>query len=398
MPLSLVIHGHIKVVAPAALFFTCLYLLASRRAVRADFRRAWPVMACAGLTIVFAIANALGHGLGASALDGAGHVLLYLVVAAVFAGAIDMRIAWTGFSLTAIGFGVVCIVQHFGYGIDRAYSINGGASTSIEFATLMLGLALMALVQLLRARPGRLGWCLHGAAVVLGTYGALLTQSRGPLVAFVPVVLALLLLRAVHSGRWRESLGALAIFAVGGAVAMASLHGATLQRFTAIDQQVAVASTGEVNGSVSARLEMWRTATRAMTDYPLAGLGIDRFQAYLHAEVAAGRTDPAVAQYNNPHNMYLGAAAAGGVPGLLILLAMFLVPLVFFARHTLARDTATATAAWSGLAIVVLYMLCALTDSVFYRVMTQSFYYLLVLGLAIAVAHRSRANEAPPVG
>src|SRR5699024_45024 len=99
-------------------------------------------------------------------------------------------------------------------------------------------------------------------------------------------------------------------------------------------------------------------------------------------------TDPAVARYNNPHNMYLSAAAEGGIPGLLVLLAMFAAPVVFFLRRARDPDHATATAAWAGLAIALLYPLCAVTDSVFYRVMSQSFYFFPVLGLAVFVGTR----------
>ncbi|HEX7338927.1 MAG TPA: O-antigen ligase family protein [Rhodanobacteraceae bacterium] len=398
VPLSLVIHSRLKIIPPALLFLLGLYLIATRRDVRRAYRLAWPVTAAAALSVLYAIANTLGHGLGASALGVADHVLLYLAVAAVFVDGINWRWLWIGFSLTAIGLGVFCIVQHFGYGVARAYSTNGGASTSIEFATVMLGLAVTALVQLLRAQPGKPLALLHGAAVALGIYGALLTQSRGPLLAFIPVFLGLLVLKGCTSRHWRWCLGALAIFVIGGAVAVASMHGATLKRFAVISQQVTEADAGQVDTSVGARLEMWRTATRAFVEHPLAGLGIDRFQAYVHAEIAAGRSDPSIAHYNNPHDMYLGAAAAGGVPGLLVLLIWFIAPLIYFARHVRAHDARVATAAWSGLAIGVLYMLCAVTDSVFYRVMSQSFYCLLILGLALAVAHARQTRHAGHVG
>lgn len=398
LPLSLALDGYAEAVAPTILFLVGLYFLAAHATVRLAYRRAWPVMACAVLIIAWAIANTLAHGLGASALDGAAHILLYLVIAAVFAARLDTRILWAGFSLTAIGFGMACIVQHFGQGIDRAYSLDGGASTSIEFATLMLGLALTSLVQLLRVRMGWAGRCLHGAALLLGAYGGLLTQSRGPLVAFALALIGLLALKSILSRRWRWCLGGVAAFVVAAAIGMTSLHGATLKRFTAIDQQIAVANTGQVDGSVSARVGMWRTAIRALSERPLVGVGIGRFKAYMDAEIAAGRTDPAVARYNNPHDMYLGAAAAGGMPGLLVLLAMFLVPLGFFARGVIAGRGTTSAADWAGLAIVVLYMLCAVTDSVFYRIMTQSFYYMLVLGLAVLAAHERAANESRSIG
>ena len=45
---------------------------------------------------------------------------------------------------------------------------------------------------------------------------------------------------------------------------------------------------------------------------------------------------------------------------------------------------------------LLLYVLCALTDSVFYRVMPQSFYFFLVLGLAVLVGRR--VGGAPSAG
>lgn len=388
VPLSLVIHGPIKVAIPAILFLCGLFLLAARRDVRHACARAWPVFAAAGLMLAFAVANTIGHGLDWSALDGPGHILLYMVVAAMFGMVANMRIVWCGFSLTAAAFGVLCIVQHFGWNAGRAYSFNGNMSTAIEFATLLLGLALTSLVQLLRARLNRWEWCIHGVGLALGAYGALLTQSRGPLLAFVPVFLGFLLLYARRHGHWRRALIWLGAFVLGAIVAIASMQGAVIQRFLAIQQQVDEARTGNVNGSVSERLEMWRTATRGFAEHPWAGIGIEQFKAYTHEEVAAGRTSQVVAKYNNPHNMYLGAAVEGGVPGLLILLLMFIAPTIFFWRHAGDGDTDIAAAAWAGLGINVLYILCSVTDSVFYRIMSQSFYYFPVLGLAVFIAWR----------
>src|SRR5699024_1853709 len=159
--------------------------------------------------------------------------------------------------------------------------------------TVMLGLALLALVQLLRARRGAVESLVHGAGVALGMYGALLTQSRGPLLALVPVLLGLLILYARTSGHWWRSLGLRVVFVVGGLCATASVQGGVMQRFSAIGQQIDVARAGEVDGSLSARMEMWRTAARALVDHPWTGVGMDGFQGFMRAEVAAGRTDPA---------------------------------------------------------------------------------------------------------
>jgi len=80
---------------------------------------------------------------------------------------------------------------------------------------------------------------------------------------------------------------------------------------------------------------------------------------------------------------------------LLVLLAVFLVPLRFFGRHVRDPDDEIALPAAIGVALIGLYMLCAVTDAVFYRVMTQSFYFFLVLGLALRIGRlRQRPDPA----
>ncbi|MCX7513238.1 O-antigen ligase family protein [Frateuria hangzhouensis] len=393
LPLSFSIELDIKALPAALLFFSGLALL-WRAPVRQAYRAAAGVIGASLLLLAVDLANVLWHGLGWRPLDHAAHVLLYLVVAAVFARQLCMTVVWVGFSLTAIGLGAVCLAQHYVLGIDRAYGLNGGGSSAIECATLLLGLALLALVRLLHERPWSWRWWLHGVGMALGMYGALLTQSRGPLLAFVPAFLLVLLVQARRSGRWRWSLALGAAVCLGGVVATVSLHGAMLGRFTTIQKEVAGFDQGDPDGSIGERLEMWRTALSAFAAHPLDGIGIDQYAAYAQAEIGAGRSDPSIARYNQPHNEYLRALAAGGAPLLLAVLAMFALPLRYFARRVRHADGTIAATATAGLAIVVLYLLCALGESVFYRVMSQSFFFFLVLGLALRVGYLERLRAA----
>jgi len=398
VPLCFSIEAGAKAL-PAALLFVCGLVLLWRAPVRQSYRAAALAVVPVLLMIALDAANVAGHRLGWRPLDHTAHVLLYVVVAAVFARRLRMALVWAGFSATAIGLGVVCLVQHYALDIVRARGLNGGDSAAIECATVLLGLALLALVQWLRATPWSWRWLLHGAGMLLGMYGALLTQSRGPLLAFAPTFLLVLLVHGWRSGRWRLSLALGGVVCLGGALATTStLHGVMLQRFEIIQQEVAGFDQGDPDGSVGARLEMWRTAMRAFGEHPLAGIGIDRYAGYARAEVAAGRSDPAIAPFNQPHNEYLRALATGGVPQLLVLLAVFALPLRYFGRHLRHRDEAIATLACAGMAIIVLYMLCALGESVFYRVMSQSLFFFLVLGLAVRIGWLTRAAGAsnPP--
>lgn len=388
MPLSFSIDPGIKALPVALLFLSGLALL-WRGPVRRSYRAAAPVVIAALVLIAFDCGNVWWHRLGPRPLDHAAHVLLYVVVAAVFARPLKMALVWAGFSLTAIALGAVCLVQHYGLGIARAYGLNGGDSSAIECATVLLGLALLALVQVLRGRAGSGRWWLHVAAMVFGMYGALLTQSRGPLLAFMPAFLLVLLAHARRSGRWRGVLALGALVCLGGALATVTLHGAMLGRFDSIQQEVVGFDRGDPDGSVGERLEMWRTALRAFAEHPMAGIGIDQYDDYVRAEIAAGRSNESIGRYNQPHNEYLRALATGGVPQLLALLAVLFVPLVWFARRLRDPDPTVAATASAGLAIVVLYVLCALGESVFYRVMSQSFFFFLVLGLAVHIGQRT---------
>lgn len=392
MPLSFSTDQHIKALPVALLFLAGLGLLARDRQTRRSYRAAWPVIAAALLMVGFVFFNVLVHRLGWRPVDRPAHILLYLVIAAAFSQPLRMRLVWAGFSLTAILLGAVCMVQHHVFDIERAYGLNGGASASIQLATILLGLALAALMQLLSPRTGMWEKVLHAVAMAFGMYGALLTQSRGPLLAYAPIFMLLVLLHAWRTGHWRSSLLlAIAVSIVAG-VATFGMRDEMMTRFEAIAPEVTTFDHHDgAHGAVGERLEMWRTASRAFVAHPFVGIGINQFDDYVHAEIAAGRSNPVIGKYNQPHNEYLEAAATGGAPGLLVLLLVFALPLRYFSRHVLDPDEAVALPASVGMALIGLYALCALTDSVFYRVMTQSFYFFMVLGLALRIGWLRRS-------
>lgn len=399
LPLSFSIDPGVKVLPPALLFLAGMYLLFTNVATRDGFRRAWPVTGCIVLLMAYNLANVLGHQLRVQALDHGAHVLLYFVVAAVFTRCLKMRLIWAGFSATAIVFGVICMVQRYGLHLERAHSLNGGASSAIEFAMMMLALALVALVQLLLARGATWERVLHAAGMLFGVYGAVLTQSRGPLLAFMPVFLAVIVLATLRTRRWSIALLMIALVGVGSIVAVSTGSGTLVSRFAAIDQVISSEDAGArqppavVDQAIDERLEMWHAAERAIKAHPWTGIGIDEFQNFLRAEIAAGRSDPTIIRFNHPHNEYLEATTNGGIPGLLCLLLVFAVPFVHFARQLRHRNETVAAVASTAMAIIALYMLCSLTDSVFYRVMSQSFYFFMVPGCALLIARTLRISE-----
>jgi O-antigen ligase len=434
MPLSFSVPWHAKALPAVLLLIAGLQLLFSSTATRNSYRAAWPVVAVCALGVAYTAVNILGHGLGWDAFDLPSHILLYMATAAVFSAPLRMRWVLLGFSLTAIVLGVVCLVQHFVLRIDRAFGLNGGDWGAIEFAMVMLVLSLIAWLQLFYAGGHWLQKIIHGLGAVLGIYGAMLTQSRGPLLAFV-LVLALLL--AIYGHRTRRWIPALLLFAAivgGGTFAADSVRNVSIpamaaaavgsrpavkaithargavpstsssqasvfvQRFSDVGSEVeSYNAKTDAKGAVRERLEMWRTAGRAFMDHPLAGVGIDQFGAFTRQQVEEGHANSAIAKYDHPHNEYLEAAASGGVPGLLVILLIFAIPLIYFIRHALHALDGEIIPACIGVAIVSMYALCGLTDNVFYRAMPHSLYFFLVLGLAILLGRRKSSMEVAPL-
>ena len=393
LPISFAMPIKLKVVLIALLFFYGIGLLMTDGEVRAHYRGARPVVLACALSMLYAIGNILGHRLGWNELDLPSHVLAFLAIAAVFARPVHMRWFWLGLSLAAAVLGLVCIYQHHVEGAPRAYGLDGGDWGVIELAMFMLVLSLSAVVQMLRAQ---LSWperALHAACAVLGSFGALLTQSRGPLLACVPVFLLVVLLHGVRTKKWRD-----ALVVLGGAVAIAAvsvvfLRGEILQRFTAIGHEVTTYGAQDNQGAIRERLEMWRVAGRAFAEHPLAGVGIDQFGKYTQSLISKGLASESIAKYQHPHSEYLEAAVCGGVPGLIVLLLLFGVPWVFFARRALDPCDSVATAATIGLLTVSMYALCGFTDNVLYRSMPHSLFFFLTLGMAVLASRLQRERS-----
>lgn len=388
MPLCFAMSSRLKTLPMVALFLIGIVTLANRAESRRSYRLAWTVAAVCGLRLVYDIGNFLGHRLDVSTLDLPAQTLLFLAIAAVVSLPLKQRVIAIGFSLTTIVLGAASLFQRYVQGADRPYGLNGGDWASVEFAMYLLVLVLLSMLQALRTGTARSDRWLHGTAVAIGLYGAVLTQSRGPLLAFAPVYLGLMLWYAVRSRQWRRMLLLFAI-TVGGMLAITTtLHREMVDRLTDVSHEIATYGPNDATGAVRERLEMWHTAWDAFVEHPLAGIGLDQFGVYARAQVAAGHASPAIASYVHPHSEYLESLAAGGLPGLLVLLLFFAVPTYFFARHLNHASEPVAAAAIAGLMVIGMYGLCAFSDNVFYRAMPQSLYLFLVLGLAVSIGRQ----------
>lgn len=366
-----------------------------RNEVRACMKEAAAIVAVCLAVLCYSIANVIVHGLHWGPLDLPSHMLLFMAVAALFALPANLRITWLCFSVTAAFLGVVCIYQHYVLNIDRAYGLNGGEWNAIEFAMFTLVLVLIALIQLLDPRTRPADKWVHAIGAAAGMYGALLTQSRGPLLAFAPLFLLIVVLGIRRHGQKRIGFALVAGVVLGGTLATMSLHEEMVARFKEVPIQVAsYADRYDTSGSIPERLEMWRTALVAFREHPWLGVGLDQFGAFARSQVVKGLSSDTISKYNHPHSEYLEAAATGGVPGLIVLLLLFGTPFFYFYRRLRQPSSNGNAPALVGLCVLAMYAMCGLTDNVFYRAMPHSLFFFLVLGMAVRCAFDRRHEPA----
>lgn len=386
IPIAVSVPWKAKALPILVLVITGIVMLIGRAETRLRYRVAWAIVAICVLRFAYAVFNIAFHRLGWNELDLPAQTLVFLVTAAVFTGRLHWRVIWTFFAVTTLVLGGSCIFQRYVMNVDRAYGINGGDWSAIEFTMVTLCMTLFSIIRLIQPRVALGERWLHGIAVAVGTYGAILTHSRGPMLAFIPALLIVIAVHVRRTGHWRGALVFVGVLALGVVGATTVLDREVVRRFGEVSGEVSTFSKDNSVGPVRERLAMWQSAMEAFHEHPLAGVGIDQFGAYTRARVAAGEANEAIAKYDHPHNEYLEAAATGGVPSLLIVLLLFALPAVHFIRRLGDRDEWVATLATAGLVIVTMYVLSAMTDNVFYRAMPHSFFLFLVLGFVMATA------------
>jgi len=301
---------------------------------------------------------------------------------------------WMGVAVGAVGSGLVGLYQTFVLALPRA----NGFTNAIQYGNLSMLLAVMSgmllVVQWHRWVPWQ-RWLL-AAATVLGATGSVLSQSRGGWLALVLLlpVCAWLLVRTTGQRRVYWGLCAMALAA------------AALSQVPAVEQRVDEArhevqtyqERGDGRTSVGQRLAHWHLAWQMGWDRPLTGWGRAGYEAEKARRVAAGLANPVVLEFGHAHNEALDLFAKRGLPGVLLLLAFYGIPLVMFwptaerIRDGSGRmDRESLSLCLMGVLMPLSYIGFGLTQ-VFLAHNSGNMFYLFMCPLLLAALHERRAR------
>ena len=358
-----------------------------------DALRTFTLAMAAPVFVLAAVQSVHGASWLVGPVASAARFLLAVPIVLAFRRCGRRLVPWAdaSFALGALAAGAVMLLD------AREWSAGRWASTFLDpigFGGLALLLGVLSLLSLDWYRrdplPMRL---LKVAGFASGFLAAVPTGARGPWLA----LLAVIALLAATTLRGRPVALRVAIWAAVTAALLAAF--ATIDSFRGRFDLMATDLGsfflgGERDTSPGIRLQIWRAALLAFAEQPLIGLGAGGFAAAAEGYAKLGVLSPLAAQAARAemHNSYLAFAADFGVPGLLAIVAVFVVPAAALARR-LRADAVGRRAALMGLVIIVMYASCAVTVDMFALKMMAAFYAAATAFMA-AIAFADDGDDA----
>lgn len=288
----------------------------------------------------------------------------------VYAYRPSRRWLWAGALAGLAGAAVVALYQ-VGTGVDRAL---GWTANAIVFAEAVIALIVVAVFT---RPPGELLWTTLAGA--LGVCAVALSGSRG---VWPGLAIVLMVGLIVSGGRARKlSWAVLAALALG---VLASVWIAPVAQQTRVQElfsDVDRLREGDNESSLGARVELLELAAETFAAHPLTGIGIGSFDRAVRATPQCAPPAPRIGfcRLGHAHSDGFEWAATMGLPGLIAILGIYLVPLALFARRLRDRSTARSrSTALAGLVLVLVYITCGMTQSMFAHQLIASFYAVMI--------------------
>jgi O-antigen ligase len=355
---------------------------AGYRAKWSVIRTSWTSLAAIAIVVLAAIGLTYTPAPPGEALHFFGKHLVLLLIP------ILLSLAWTererDLAMKAFAVAMlVVLVLSYGLALGIAPSgpgpvIKGLPSNAYVFKLQITQNFLMAFAVFLygacayaATRPVvRAGWAIASLAAVVNV--AFMVQGRTGYV--VLLVLALVVL--AHRHGWRGAATAVIAGAVLVAGAYTTSH-AFRMRVDQVGTEWAKWRAGEkrISGGVFDRLTFYANTVRVIEAHPAIGVGTGGFAEAYRKEIAG--SDQLITQ--NPHSQYLLSTAEQGVPGLVLLLALFYGVWRDSGRRRDARDRVVLRA------LLAAYVVASLVNSMLIDHVETLFF---AWGCGIALAGR----------
>lgn len=268
------------------------------------------------------------------------------------------------------------------YQVASGVAVRNYIDQSQEFALCALAL-VYPIVALFRA--GRVRLAALFALLSIGFLANMMfvVVSRTALMTLPVLVVVFALLHL----RWRAALtavGAMTLIAVSLWAVSPHLR-ATVAKFQS-DYERSMESHSTTVSGMGSRLEYWRKSLRFIAEAPLIGHGTGSIRGLFAKAASDADIDPLRGEVvSNPHNQTLSNAVQWGIPGVLVLYALWFAHLLMFRGDGLA--------CWIGMLVVVQNMLSSLLNTHLFD-FTSGWIYVLGVGVAGGMALAAKTAES----
>lgn len=325
-------------------------------AVFASSRLAWQLpLLLAGMALLW-WGTSLVEGEGSGALPFVAVLLMASVASWAQPLVVPCQSAWWwGVGFTGLITGGWALWQHGVEGVSRA---DGHAPLhAILYGNLSLLAGLCCLVGLVWAasqshRRCWLAWLTAGA--LGGLLASLLSGSRGGWISLPVVAWLLYRLWWCHwpvRRRWGAGILALSLIALPVLLPQSGVQG----RVAAAIAEVKNILAGNARGSIGTRVELYRGSLSLIAERPLLGHGLVGYREGMRQQVEQNERSPSVARHWHAHNDLLDGWVKRGLPGLVIVVGLYLIPLLAVLRAWPELPMPRRSLAMAGLLLPVMF-------------------------------------------
>lgn len=226
----------------------------------------------------------------------------------------------------------------------------------------------------------------------MGILASILSGSRGGWLIAPFIIIGLLYsYRDFLSKKWLTIfLGALLI-----SITLISLPKQSIVRKQLNRAYIEVINYGEKHNSgtsVGARLEVWKATSLAIQEKPIIGWGKQGYRDKRTQQTNEGILSKVANKIGHAHNQYLNDLAERGIIGFIGLMAIFIVPLIFFIRifkNNQAQHSSNRLIAILGIVHILSVMSYGLTQVFFAHNSGSMFYFFVIVILYILMNTKS---------
>ncbi len=290
-----------------------------------------------------------------------------------------------GAAFGAFNAGVYATYQHFVLLIPRAL---GGSNNAIVFGDVAICLSIICLIGMISYRHHAVWLRLFLLLGVLGgLVASIFSESRGGWIAIPVVAVVFLWAYRKELGRTGIAFMLLSLMLVFTVLYQISATGVSRRVDAAIDNVKAYYLHDDYLTSAGQRFEMFKAAWILFREKPWLGFGPGSFIREANRLEKQGKVRAIADDLAHPHNEYLDEMSGRGIVGLIVLLALYFFPVLYFSGQYSKKASSMALA---GVLIPLAYMIFSLTESVLDRLITLVFYQIVMF--YIFALHHQRSG------